>query len=165
MENDRILDMRRIVIKPKKVKIPNPEFDEVCRRTKEYAESKGLPYTGGRPEFIMGFEDDITETRTHVEYKLVCTFCGTATWMRRRDSKFCTSGCRTLHYNKLKREKEAQEQLSQLNTVVKLSRPGEPGNQVKVKVKQRPGKAFNVKIVKDRRDILARYRPSVTVIE
>lgn len=102
MENE-ILDIRRTFVKPKKIKRPNPAFTELDRKSREAAINGGITYLGP-PEFIIEMSGD-TES-SHIEYKLQCSFCGTVTWMRRRDAKFCTPGCRRLHYDKRKRDRQ-----------------------------------------------------------
>ncbi len=37
------------------------------------------------------------QKRSHIEYRIKCAHCGgTKGWVRRRDAKYCSSGCRNL---------------------------------------------------------------------
>ena len=50
----------------------------------EYTE-KEVPVTG-------------IETISHLEHLKECEYCGTKTWVKRKDAKYCTPSCRKLAY-------------------------------------------------------------------
>lgn len=109
--DNRILEIRRVFANPNK-KTPNPDFNpDLWPNYKNYLRAvkkeSGLEWMEEYP-FL---EDDPHYTpnesatpSSHIEYKMKCIYCGTSTWVRRRDAKYCTPGCRKLHYEKKKRD-------------------------------------------------------------
>lgn len=101
----RILETRRIFETVKKKEwvwdyFKNPHYNEQeaieCHRNGYYYEE---------PEYLEKEVPKIVRRkRSHIEYRIKCAHCGgTNGWVRRKDAKFCTANCRSLH-RKAKKE-------------------------------------------------------------
>ena len=93
----QILDKRRVfeTIKEQDFEfkwIKNPLYNSYKARQ---CYEQGLPYF--QEEYI---EKEVLinreRKRSHIEYLKECQFCGTASWVRRVDAKFCSGNCRKL---------------------------------------------------------------------
>ena len=102
-----ILEMRRVfetvkkqVIEYRWMKNPLYDINDAIGSSKQ-----GMYYP--HEEYI---EKEIPKTenrrRSHIEYRIECSYCGgTKEWVRRKDAKFCSNGCRNLaRITKLKKE-------------------------------------------------------------
>ena len=93
-----ILEMRRVFETVKEqtwefVWVKNPRYK--MEDAVEYA-NHGMTYP-----FQEYIEKEIPKTRrrkrSHIEYRIKCTYCGgTKGWVRRKDAKYCSNSCRNL---------------------------------------------------------------------
>ena len=81
--------------------VKNPAFD--INEAKKHAQN-GYEYPV--PEFI---EEErpvwVTKRTSHIEYQIICQYCKSKGWVRRKDAKFCSAGCRRLNHNLTKTKK------------------------------------------------------------
>ncbi len=85
--------------------VKNPFYDVKLHKECLY---KGLHYP-----LTEYFEKEVpvivTETTSHLEHLKECEHCGTKTWMKRKDAKYCTSSCRKLAYLERRKAKAKEK--------------------------------------------------------
>lgn len=109
-----ILKIRRITTKHKEHgteyrTVKNPLYDAKVHKDHIHGIYGHFQYT--IPEYIEKEVPKIyTTKKTHIEYLIECSHCGSQGWVRRKDAKYCTSNCRKLAYIKRKKQQQKDQE-------------------------------------------------------